>query len=131
MLKKVIKYTDYDGVEREESFYFNMSQAELAEMELSVAGGMGELIRKMVDEKDQVRLAEMFKRIILMSYGVKSNDGKRFMKSEELSREFTQTEAYSNLYMELISDAKAAADFVNGILPPKESINNIQALPTK
>lgn len=131
MLKKVIKYTDYDGVEREESFYFNMSQAELAEMELSVAGGMGELIRKMVDEKDQVRLAEMFKRIILMSYGVKSNDGKRFMKSEELSREFTQTEAYSNLYMELISDAKAAADFVNGIIPPKESLNNIQALPTK
>lgn len=117
MLKKVIKYTDYDGVEREEAFYFNLSKAELAEMEFSETGGMSKYIQKIINEKDQVRLAELFKEIVLMSYGEKSSDGKYFEKSEEISRRFSQTEAYSELYMELISSTDAVVSFINSVLP--------------
>lgn len=117
MLKKVIKYTDYDGVEREEAFYFNLSKAELAEMEFSETGGMSKYIQKIINEKDQVRLAELFKEIVLMSYGEKSSDGKYFEKSEEISRRFSQTEAYSELYMELISSTDAVVNFINAVLP--------------
>lgn len=118
MLLKTIKYVDYDGVEREEKFYFNLSKAELAEMELSVDGGMKKHLEKIIEEKDNKRLVEHFKRIILGSYGVKSDDGKRFIKSEELSKSFEQTEAYSNLFLELLDpETNAAADFVNGIIP--------------
>lgn len=122
MLKKPITYTDYNGVERTEDFYFNLSKAELMEMELSVTGGMTEMLNKIIAAKDAPSLMKTFKEIIMKSYGVKSDDGKRLIKSEELSIAFTQTEAYPVLFMELITDDKAAADFVNGIIP-----NEIQA----
>ena len=117
MLKKIITYTDYNGVERTEPFYFNLSKAELMEMELGVTGGMTEMLNKIINAKDGPSLMKTFKEMIMKSYGVKSDDGKRLIKSEELSIAFTQTEAYSVLFMELITDDKAAADFVNGIIP--------------
>ena len=122
MLKKIITYTDYNGIERTEPFYFNLSKAELMEMELGVTGGMTEMLNKIINAKDGPSLMKTFKEMIMKSYGVKSDDGKRLIKSEELSIAFTQTEAYSVLFMELITDDKAAADFVNGIIP-----NEIQA----
>lgn len=117
MLKKLIKYTDYDGHERSENFYFYMSKAELMEMELGTVGGMQNLIQLIIDKQDIPKIMEAFKTIILKAYGEKSPDGRRFIKSEELSKAFSQTEAYSNLYMELITDADAAARFINGIVP--------------
>lgn len=122
MLKKIITYTDYNGVERTEPFYFNLSKAELMEMELGVTGGMTEMLDKIIAAKDAPSLMKTFKEMIMKAYGIKSDDGKRLIKSEELSTAFTQTEAYSVLFMELITDDKAAADFVNGIIP-----NEIQA----
>ena len=117
MLKKRITYTDYNGEERTEDFYFNLSKAEIMEMEMGVTGGLTELIKKVMATKDVPSVMKIFKDLILKAYGEKSADGKRFMKSEELSREFSQTEAYSILFMELATNADEAAKFVNGIIP--------------
>lgn len=117
MIKKTITYTDYNGVERTENFYFNLSKAEVMEMQLSTAGGMAETIQKIVDAKDTPAIVRIFKELVLKAYGVKSDDGRRFIKSKELSDEFAQTEAYSQIFMELATDADAAAKFVNGIVP--------------
>lgn len=117
MLKKEITYTDYNDQKRTESFYFNLSKAELAEMQLTLEGGLQTYIQNIIDAKDGASMVKIFKDIILMSYGEKSLDGKRFVKSEEIREGFAQTEAYSNLFMELITDDKAAAEFINGILP--------------
>lgn len=117
MLKKAITYTDYNGVERTEDFYFNLSKAEIMEMEMSTTGGLAELIQKVVQTQDAPAIVKIFKDLILKAYGEKSPDGKRFIKSSELTQAFEQTEAYSNLFMELATDADAAAKFVNGIIP--------------
>lgn len=117
MIKKTITYTDYDGNERTEDFYFNLTKAELVEMQMSEAGGLEALIRKIIAEKDSKRIVEMFKGLILKSYGEKTLDGKRFEKSEEISRAFSQTEAYSELFMEISTDADKATEFVKGIIP--------------
>lgn len=117
MLKKTIKYTDYDGNERTEEFYFNLNKAELTEMELSAKGGFKKLLEQIVKEEDGKKIADMFKDVILRSYGEKSADGKRFIKTQELRDAFSQTEAYVELYMEIISSAEAATLFVNGIIP--------------
>ena len=117
MLKKIITYTDYNGVERTEPFYFNLSKAELMEMELGVTGGMTEMLDKIIAAKDAPSLMKTFKEMIMKSYGIKSDHRKRLIKSQELSTAPTQPEPYSVLFMELITDDKAAADFVNGIIP--------------
>lgn len=117
MLTKTIEYTDYNGVERKETFYFNLSEAELTEMELGQAGGLSEMMKKVVETQDVPSIIKIFKKLILKAYGVKSEDGRRFMKSEELSKEFSETEAYSKLFMELATDDTKGAEFVNGILP--------------
>ena len=117
MLKKTVTYTDYNGVERTEDFYFNLSKAEITEMELSTAGGFAEMIQKVVAAQDGPTITKVFKDLVLKAYGEKSADGKRFIKSEELTTAFTQTEAYSQIFMELATDAKAASDFINGIIP--------------
>ena len=124
MLKKSIEYVDYNGVERKEDFYFNLSKAELMEMELSTAGGLAEMITKIVSAQDAPSIIKVFKELILKSYGEKSADGKKFVKSDELSAAFSQTEAYSNLFMELATNADAAAAFVNGIMPADVSKQN-------
>lgn len=117
MLKKTITYTDFNGLERTESFYFNLTKAEVMEMELSVDGGMAEMINTIVNAKDTPALIKIFKDLILHAYGEKSPDGKRFMKSPEITQAFVETEAYSNLFMELATNADAASEFVNGITP--------------
>lgn len=116
MLKKTITYTDYDGNQRTEDFFFNLTKAEVLEMEMGTNGGMTKLIQKIVAEQDTARIAAIFKEIILKSYGEKSLDGKFFKKSPELSAQFSQTEAYSELFMELLDPDKAAV-FINGIVP--------------
>lgn len=117
MLKKTITYTDYNGTSRTENFYFGLNKAEIMDMELSVTGGMRQLLQMIMDKQDIPKIIDAFKKIIKMSYGEKSPDGRRFIKSPELTEAFVQTEAYSELYMELLGDAKAAADFINGIVP--------------
>lgn len=117
MLKKTITYTDYNGMERTEDFYFNLNQAEVAEMELSTTGGMADMIRKIVAAQDIPAIIKVFKEILLKSYGEKSDDGRRFIKSKQISTDFSQTEAFSQLYMELATNPDMAADFINGVLP--------------
>lgn len=117
MLKKSITYTDYNGIERTETFYFNLTKAEVMEMEMSTTGGFTEMVEKIVAAKDAPSIIKIFKDLILKAYGEKSLDGKRFIKSEELSTAFSQTEAYSQLFMELSTNDKAASDFINGIMP--------------
>ena len=118
MLKKTITYTDYNGVERTEDFYFNLKKSEIMEMEMSTDGGLSEMIKKILATKDIPSLMSIFKEFILKAYGEKSPDGKRFIKSKELSESFEQTEAYSELFMELATSDKAAAEFINGLVPP-------------
>jgi len=117
MLKKTISYTDYDGNLRTEDFYFNLSKAEVTEMELSAEGGLSKMLEKIVASQDSKRIMEIFKDIILKAYGEKSPDGKRFIKNKDLREGFSQTEAYSELFMELATNADAASSFVNGIVP--------------
>lgn len=127
MLKKTFTYTDYNGVERTEDHYFNLSKAELMEMELSTTGGLAEMINKIVAAQDAPAIVKVFKDLVLKAYGQKSADGRRFIKSKELADEFSQTEAYSQLFMELATDADAASKFVNGIVPPMETKPSIPA----
>lgn len=126
MLKKTIKYTDFNGVYREEDFYFNLTEAELAEMNLMTKGGLKGYLETIVNTQDTPAIAELFKTIINKAYGVKSPDGRKFMKSPEILEDFTATQAYSNLYMSLIADATSAANFVNGVIPKNiaDSVNS-------
>lgn len=124
MLKKTITYQDYNGNEITEDFYFNLSKAEVTEMELSRTGGLSKYIERIVAAKDVPAIINEFKYLVLKSYGVKSEDGKRFIKSEELSQAFAQTEAYTELFVELVSDAEAAAKFINGIIPNPKGVEN-------
>jgi len=127
MLKKVIKYTDYNGVEREEPFYFNLSKAELIELEMSYDGGLTEFITRVVQTQDQKELIKLFKNFILKAYGIKSDDGKRFIKSEKISEEFASTEAYSELFMELMSSTENMTNFVNALAPQGVTVNEAEA----
>lgn len=116
MIKKTVTYTDYDGVERTETFYFHLSEAELLEMEFSASGGFTKMIEKLIETKDAPRIMSIFKDMLLKSYGEKSADGRRFIKSEELSTEFSQTPAYTKLFVELATNAESATEFVNGLV---------------
>ena len=134
MLKKTIEYTDYNGNPRKEDAYFNLSKAELAEMNFSTPGGMAQYLTDMVAAQNMPKLAAIFKDILLKSYGIKSADGRRFIKNKELSEEFMQTEAYSILYMELLSDesGKAISDFISGVMPSdlaEKTSSTVTALP--
>lgn len=116
MFKHTIKYTDYNGVEREEQFFFNLSKAELMEMELSTQAGVEEMIRMMIATNDNAKITQTYKNLILKSYGIKSEDGRRFIKSQQLRDEFEQSEAYSELFMELLSNGELQQKFINGII---------------
>lgn len=117
MLKKTITYVDYDGNNRTEDFFFNISKAELTMMEASKTGGMRQYLERIIQTQDNVAIMEMFRDIIHKAYGEKAPDGRRFIKSEDLSLGFEQTEAYSELIMELLGDAGKASEFINAILP--------------
>lgn len=133
MLKKTITYEDYDGNTHTEDFYFNLSKAELIEIEASVPGGVAAKLEKIAKDKNGTEIINTFKDIILKSYGIKSEDGKRFIKSEEISKAFEETEAYSELFYELAVDADKAAAFINGIMPKKliDEANNDPELKAK
>jgi len=118
MYAKKIAYTNYNGEKRERKFYFNLNRAELLEMELSTKGGYQNFIERIIDTRDQEELIRLFRELIQKSYGEKSDDGEMFIKNEEVLNKFIQTEAYSELYIELATNAAAAVEFVNGIMPP-------------
>lgn len=117
MFKKTIEYTDYNGEKRKEDFYFNLNKAELMEMQLSQNGGLQNHLMRIIKTKDTPELVKAFKEIILMAYGEKSPDGKKFMKSDEIRKDFECSEAYSELFMELATNSDSAAEFVNALLP--------------
>ena len=117
MVVEKIKYTDFNGLEREEEFMFNLTEAEITEMELTTDGGLSDSIKKIIAAQDTPEIIKVFKMLLLKSYGEKSADGRRFVKSDKLSEEFSQTNAYSQLFMKLATDDKAAVAFINGIMP--------------
>ena len=117
MLKKTITYTDYDGNERTETHYFDLNEVEATEMELSVEGGMSKKLETIAKAEDKAAMFKFFKELIAKSYGVKSEDGRRFIKSEQITEEFTQTGAYVALIMELARDGEKLAAFFNGVIP--------------
>ena len=127
MLKKTVTYTDYNGSERTEDFYFNLTKAEIMEMELTTVGGLSAMIEKIVAAKDGPTIIKTFKDLVLKAYGEKSADGRRFIKSPEIAEAFSQTEAYSQIFMELATDDEAAAKFVNGIIPQSDRTANAVA----
>lgn len=125
MIVKRIDYVDFNGVKRSENFMFNFMESEIQEMNLRYPdGGLKGRLQKIIDEQDPDTIVDYFKSLIMDSYGVKSDDGKRFEKSKELSEAFSQTPAYSKLFMALSTNTQAAIEFVNGIIP------KVQDLPT-
>lgn len=116
MYKKVIKYEDFNGTQREETFYFNLSKAELMEMELSTKAGVEEMIRVLIATKDNATIVKTFKDLILKSYGIKSEDGTRFIKTQQLRDEFEQSNAYSEFFIELLSNPDEQVRFINGVV---------------
>lgn len=119
MYKKTMTYTDFNGVERTEDYYFNLTEAELTDMELSREGGLGETLKAIINTKDQVAIINMFKEIVVKAYGRKSPDGRYFVKNDTIREEFMSTQAYSDLFMELATDSDKAAEFINKIIPNK------------
>ena len=117
MIKKTVTYTDFDGNKRTEDFYFHLTEQELTEWELSVDGGLSGVLTRIINSRDDKKLMEIFKDLLIRSYGVKTPDGRGFIKNEEVLNSFKYTQAFSDIYMELATDDKAASEFVNGIIP--------------
>lgn len=117
MIKKTVKYFNFNGEEVVEDCYFNLSKAEVAEMELVTPGGYVKLLEDVVATKDAKQILEVFKELILKAYGEKSEDGRRFIKSDKLSEEFSQTEAFSEIFIDLATNEESSKLFINGIMP--------------
>lgn len=120
MFKKTITYTDFNDQEQTETLYFNLTKAEIIEMEVGETGGYGKMLQSVIDSKDASTIMKVFKDLILKSYGIKTPDGKGFKKSKEIAEEFENSAAYSELFVELCTDANAASEFVSRILPLTE-----------
>lgn len=131
MLAKTISYTDYNGNAREEVFYFNLSKAELTEWDLRAPKGLKAMLQELAVSGDHEKIVDTFKEILFKSYGIPSEDGRRFIKSDKISEEFAQTEAYSELFMEITSGTEAMTAFINGIIPKVPNPDNVAALPVK
>lgn len=117
MYSEIVTYTDYNGVERKEEFLFNLTKAELLEMEMGIVGGFNAMVQRAIDAQDQPTLIATFKDLLLKSVGVKSADGRRFIKNDDVRNDFKETEAYSILFLKYATDAEAASKFINGIVP--------------
>lgn len=124
MLKKEISFVDYDGEKRTETHYFNLEKNELIKLEISSVGGLEESVKRIFQARNGKEIMDIFERIILVSYGEKDLDGVHFNKSEEMSNRFKNSKAYDTLFMELVTDDNAAADFINGILPDDMNVDN-------
>lgn len=120
-----VKYKDFNGNEKTKECYFNFSESELIEMELSINGGISEMIRRASQAEDGATIMATFKEMILKSYGIKSIDGDRFEKSEKIRNDFYQSNAYNSLFIDLVTDADKAANFINALVPP-DFIKNIE-----
>lgn len=131
MLKKTVTYEDYNGIERTETFRFNLSKAELMEMELGVDGGYAETIKKIIAAKEVPELIKLFKELVLKAYGKLDDKGVRFMKNPEITAEFVESPAYSEIFMELVMDDQKAAEFVTGIMPKDLSTQAQEAMKDK
>lgn len=130
MIKKTVTYKDLNGNDRTESFYFHFYESEILEMEMSVEGGFAERIQRIIDAKDQPSLIREIKKFVLNAYGVKSDDGKRFIKNDDVKDAFVQSPAYSKIFMELVMDDKVASEFVKGVVPAEMS-DRVAAVTTK
>lgn len=119
MLKKTMTTTDFGGTQRTEDYYFNLTESEIMEMQLGTEGGFVEMVKRITDAKSQLELAELFKKMICKSYGVLSPDGRRFIKNDAVLDDFMSTQAFSDLYMELVGSVEKATDFFNAIMPEK------------
>lgn len=117
MYVKKIKYTDYDGNEREEKFYFNLNKAELIKLQHSVNGGYQSYLKRLTETQNEAEIMDIYTKFVDLTYGVKSIDGKRFIKNKEVLDEFVQSEAYSEFFTELMSSQKAQLEFIKGIMP--------------
>jgi len=117
LLKKTITYKDFNDEEVTEDFFFHLSKAELVELEMSHKGGLSAALERIIAAEDNQSIIAEFKNIILSAYGKRSEDGKRFIKTQELRDEFTSSEAYSTLFMELVTNTDAASEFINGVIP--------------
>lgn len=135
MLKKTLTYEDFDGNQRTEDFYFNLTKAEIMEMELSATGGLEATINKIISAQEGKEIMDLFKSIVIKAYGEKSLDGKTFDKSEEAKNRFINSQAYSDIFMELATNADEATKFFNGIIPKdlaaevKKQQSQIKAVP--
>ena len=135
MLKKTITFTDFNGVERKEDYYFNLTKAELIKMELGVKGGLAEKIQRITNEQDAPAIMEFFEELILKSYGKKSEDGKSFIKTDAIREEFKNSAAYDVLFMEMVTDETKGSEFITGIIPAELAVElaksnaNVAALP--
>lgn len=129
MLKKTIKYTNFSGVERERTLYFDLTKAELTMLGLGVDGGLDVVLTNLMEAENIPELIQNFEKILLLSYGEKSEDGERFIKGDDISRKFKESPVYDEIFMELITDEKKAADFINAVMPDDidEYISKLEA----
>jgi len=123
MFTEKVKYTDFDGEQQERTLYFHLSKPELARLNLSSSGGLEKYVNRIIEERDGAQLLDLFERIIQMSYGEKSLDGQRFVKSKEATQAFIESPAYEVMYMKLAGDADYAAKFIKGIVPSDVAAN--------
>lgn len=123
MFKKKITYTDYNGQERTEDFYFNLSKSELIMLESTTPGGYTAMLQRIIDSKDNMQLMKIFTDLIKMSYGVKSNDGKHFVKNDQVVEDFLNSAAFDQMFTEFFTDENAAANFTKGIIPQEIDLN--------
>lgn len=131
MVKKTVTYTDFDGNERTEDFFFHLTEQELTEWELSVDGGLSGVLQRIIQSHDSKKMIEIFKDLLIKSYGQKTPDGRGFIKNEEVLNNFIYTQAFSDLYMELATNDKSAADFVKGIMPAGLAKEAVEAVDNK
>lgn len=117
MIKKTITYEDFNGETVTEDFYFHLSKAELLEMNFQASGGLENYARSIINTRDTATMTKIYKELLLKSYGIKTPDGKHFMKTDQIRLEFECSPAYPILYTELLTDDNAAAEFFNGIIP--------------
>lgn len=130
MIKKTIEYTDFDGNKRKEDFYFHLTEAEVADWELSVEGGLSKKLVDIIKSNDVRKIIPIYKEILIKSYGVKSPDGRRFIKNDEVRDDFVQTQAFSDLYMKLATDADEGSEFIKGIMPAidEKTLKNVDKM---
>ena len=130
MIKKTIEYTDFDGNKRKEDFYFHLTEAEVTDWEMSVEGGLSKALVGIIKSKNIRQIMPIYKSLLIRSYGVKSPDGRRFIKNDEVRDEFVQTQAFSDLYMKLATDLEEGTNFIKGVMPTfdPEIFKNLDAI---